>query len=314
MSSTLAVADLARRSPSCLAGPIVASVGEEGNDVLRAAAALASLTRERIHVFSAIEPLPAEAAATEPSALAHDLMEVREVRRESRVERLSTRLAEVSAATDRWQLDVEHGEPANALLRRTRELGAGLIVIGIGRQRPRDGPDGEAMTLRVVRRASCPVLAVGGRLEHRPREVVVATDFSAQSMHAARAAMPLLDRGATLHVVHVWQPSATADASVAKVEEVYARSITARLVRFVAELRTPPGVSVRTAVSVGRCADQIITYAHRHHADLIVAARQGLNTITRFFVGSVSTSLLHSAGCSVLIAPEQQFDAEPTAP
>jgi hypothetical protein len=95
------------------------------------------------------------------------------------------------------------------------------------------------------------VLAVVGELDRLPREVVVATDFSAQSMHAARAALPLLARGATLHVVHVWQPTVTDDPQCSGWREMYARSITARLVRFVADLRTPPGVSVRTAVREG---------------------------------------------------------------
>jgi len=314
MSFTLAVTDSVNHSPSRLSGPIVASVGEEGSHVLRAAAALAPLARDGLHVFSAIEPLPAETAARDASVMASSFAEVRDVRRESRVAQLHTRLAEVRAGEHRWQLEVEHGEPANALLRRTRELGAALIVIGMGRQGLDGRPVGDELALRVARRAGCPVLAVGGQLEHRPREVVIATDFSAPSMHAARAALPLLDRGATLHVVHAWQSNPASDPSIAKVEEVYARSITARLVRFVAELRTPPGVLVRMAVCVGRSASEILAYAHRHHADLIVVARQGVNTITRFFVGSVTTSLLRAASCSVLVAPEQQFDAVPIAP
>ena len=314
MSSTLVATDSGKHSPSRLSGPIVASVGEDGSHVLLAAAALAPLTRDGLHVFSAIEPLPAETAARNASVMAASLMEVSDVRRESRVEQLNTRLAEVRAAEHRWQLEVEHGEPANALLRRTRELGAALIVIGMGRQRLDGAPVGDEMALHVTRRAGCPVLAVGGQFEHLPREVVIATDFSAQSMHAARAALPLLDRGATLHIVHAWLSNAASDPSIAKVEEVYARSITARLVRFVAELPTPPGVLVRMAVCVGRSASEIIAYARRHNADLIVVARQGVNTITRFFVGSVTTSLLRAASCSVLVAPEQQFDAVPVAP
>ena len=313
MSSTLAAADPANHSPSRLSGPIVASVGEDGRRVLRAAAALAPLAMERVHVFSAIEPLPVENVVSDAFVTSPGIRQVREVRRESRVEYLNARLAEVRAA-DRWRLEVEHGEPASALLRRTRELDAALIVIGIGHQRPADRLVGEEMALRVTRRASCPVLAVGGELGHRPREVVVATDFSAQSMNAARTVLPLLDRGATLHVVHVWEPGAATDPASSKVDEVYSRSITARLVRFVADLRTPPGVSVRMAVCAGRCATQIIAYARKHEADLIVAARQGLNTITRFFVGSVATSLLLGASCSVLITPEHQFDAAPAAP
>ena len=164
---------------------------------------------------------------------------------------------------------------------------------------------GGETTLRVIRHTTCPVLAVGGELQRRPREVVVATDFSPQSMHAARTALPLLARGATLHVVHVWQPTVTDDPQVLGIEKMYSRSITARLVRFVADLRTPPGVSVRTAVREGRGATQLIAYANEHRADLIVAGRRGPDTIAHAFVGSVTTSLLRGANCSVLVAPER---------
>jgi len=310
MSTTLAVADSARQPAPRLSGPIVVAVGEQSSHVLRAAAAIAPATSERVHVFSAIDPWPAEAAAGVVGAMAPDR---RDLRRESRLGDLRARLAEVRAE-HRWLLEVEHGEPADALLQRTHELGAALLMIGMGRQRPLDGPVGDEMALRVVGRASCPVLAVAPQLDHRPREVVVATDFSTPSMNAARAVLPLLDRGATLHVMHVWQRSVVTDPAISKVEEVYARSLTARLVRFVADLRTPPGVSVRTAVSEGPCASQIISYARRHNADLIVAARQGLNTIPHCLVGSVTTSLLRGASCSVLVAPEHQYDPLPIAP
>jgi nucleotide-binding universal stress UspA family protein len=89
------------------------------------------------------------------------------------------------------------------------------------------------------------------------------------------------------------------------IEKLYSRSITARLVRFVADLRTPAGVSVRTEVREGRGATQLIAYANEHRADLIVAGRRGPDTIAHAFVGSVATSLLRGATCSVLVAPEQ---------
>jgi nucleotide-binding universal stress UspA family protein len=134
--------------------------------------------------------------------------------------------------------------------------------------------------------------------------VVIATDFSPQSMHAARCVLPLLGRGATLHVVYVWQPTNTDDPQVLAIEKMYARSITARLVRFVADLRTPPGVLVRTAVREGRAATQLIAYANEHRAHLIVAGRRGPDAIAHAFIGSVTTSLLRGATCSVLVAPE----------
>ena len=253
-------------------------------------------------MYSAIEPRPAEMLDAQPMIVPPDFEETRKA---SRVEHLNASLAELQSAEPCWQVEVEHGDPVSGLLRRTGELDASLVLLGIGRHRPMDRLLGGETTLRVIRHTSCPVLAVSGELKQRPREVVVATDFSPQSMHAARTALPLLARGATVHVIHVWQPSITDDPQVIGIEKMYSRSITARLVRFVADLRTPPGVSVRTEVREGRGATQLIAYANEHRADLIVAGRRGPDTIAHAFVGSVTSSLLRGATCSVLVAPER---------
>lgn len=311
MSSTLAASQPDHEVPWHPSGPLVVAVGENGAHVLRAAAALAPLFEERVHVYSAIEPLAVDVVASEPIVIPPSF---EAARKEARVGHLSARVAEVGKDGHCWQLEVEHGDPTTSLVRRTRELGASLILIGIGRHKPIDRILGGEMTLRVIRRAHCPVLAVAGELEHRPRVVVVATDFSPQSMHAARTVLPLLDESAVIHVVHVWQPSTTADPTVFAVEEDYARAISGRLARFVADLHAPPGVTVRSAVREGRCAAQLVAYAGEHHADLIVAGRHGLNTIARFFVGSVTTALLRGATCSVLVTPEQRdHGGEPSA-
>lgn len=310
MPSTLAASQPAHEPPWHPTGPLVVAVGEDGAHVLRAAAALAPLFDERVHVYSAIEPLAVDVVASEPIVIPPSFEEGRKV---ARVEHLSARLADVGKGGHCWTVEVEHGDPVTSLVRRTNALGASLILIGIGRHKPVDRLLGGEMTLRVVRRAHCPVLAVAGELEHRPRTVVVATDFSPQSMRAARAVLPLLDDGAEIHVVHVWQPSATADPTAFVVEDEYARGIPGRLARFVADLHAPPGITIHSAVREGRCAAQLIEYAERHHADLIVAGRHGLNTIARFFVGSVTTALLRGATCSVLVMPEHHDHGEAPA-
>jgi nucleotide-binding universal stress UspA family protein len=305
MTLPLAASESADRAPARIKGPIVASVGADDADVLQAAATLAPLVKEQVHVFSVVEPLPVEIVGGEPILVPPDLGDGRT---ELRIEQLNADLAAVRAAEHRWQLEVVHGEPVSMLMRRARELDAGLVVVGIGRPRPVDRLLGSETTLDVVRYASCPVLAVVGRFEKRPREVVIATDFSAQSMRAARCALPLLARSATLHIVHVAEADA-GDPPMLAVEKLYARSITARLVRFVADLRTPQDMSVRMAVREGRCATQLLAYAREHGADLLVAGRHGKNPLGNFKVGSVTESLLRGASCSVLVAPERY--AEP---
>jgi nucleotide-binding universal stress UspA family protein len=279
----------------------VAWVGADDTPVLRAAATLAPLVKEHVHVFSVVEPLPVEIVDGEPILVPPD---PEDGRIELRIEQLSTDLAEVRAPEHRWQVEVVHGEPVRMLMRRAHELDASLVVVGIGRPRPVDRLLGNETTLDVVRYASCPVLAVAGTLDKRPRQAVIATDFSPESMRAARSALPLLARGATLHIVHVAE-SATGEAPVLAVEKLYARSITARLVRFVADLRTPSDMSVRMAVREGRCATQLLAYAREHGADLLVVGRRGNSALEQFSVGSITESLLRGASCSVLVTPER---------
>ena len=309
MSSTLASSHSDPGAPVRSSGPILVAVGDDGAHVLRTAAALAPLFRDHVHVFSAIEPLPMAVAANEPVIVPASF---EEGRRDARVEHLGARLADVAKDGHCWQLDVEVGDPVTSLVRRARELDAAIILIGIGHHRPIDRLAGGEMTLRVIRRAGCPVLAVAGELEHRPHEVVVATDFSPQSLHAARAALPLLADGAVLHVVHVWQPSVTGDPTVFVVEEEYAHSIAPRLARFVDDLHVPSSVTVFTAIREGRCAAQLLHYAEEHHADLIVAGRHGLSTFARFFVGSVTTALLRGSTCSVFVMPSHEHHDAPS--
>src|SRR6185369_1257121 len=98
--------------------------------------------------------------------------------------------------------------------------------------------------LRVIRNASCPVLAVVGELSQRPVEVVVATDFSPPCAQALEAVFPLLGDRATLHLVHVWEPSGSTEAMMVDIEAKYERALPTRFARFVSALHVPPGVEV----------------------------------------------------------------------
>jgi nucleotide-binding universal stress UspA family protein len=176
--------------------------------------------------------------------------------------------------------------------------------MGIGRHQPIDRIVGAETTLRVIRHASCPVFAVVGEMSQRPVEVVVATDFSPPCALAIEAALPLLGDHATLNLVHVWQPSASADPALFDIEQSYENALPARFARFVSALRLPAGVAVHTEVRQGKTVPQLLAYAESHHADLLVAGRHGLNPLARLFIGSVTTALVRGTTCSVLVTPE----------
>jgi nucleotide-binding universal stress UspA family protein len=305
MSSTLASPTVAPRTPPrTRKGPVMVAVGADGSNVLRTAAALVPVVGERLHVFSAVEPLSAEIFGGEPVILPAAF---EEERRAERVEHLAARIADAAGPGHRWQMEIELGEPATEIVRRARELDASLILMGIGKHKPIDRLFAGETTLRVIRRASCPVLAVVGALEHPPREVVVATDFSPESALAAECAAALLPSGAVLRLVHVWEPSHSANMELHAIERRYAESLPERFERFAAALDVPAGVTVAFETREGKTVPQLLESAESHGADMIVAGRHGLSQFARLFIGSVTTAIVRAANCAVLVSPEADF-------
>lgn len=286
------------------AGPVIVAVGADGSTVLRTASALAPVIGERLHVLSAVEPLSAEIFGGEPVALPP---EYDAEQRAARVKHVAARIVDAAGAGHCWQMEIESGEPANAIVRRARELGASLILMGIGRHTPIERVFAGETTLSVIRGSNCPVLAVAGTLEHPPREAIVATDFSPESALAAESAIALLQPGATMRFVHVWERSNTSNRELLDIERRYAESLPERFERFAAALNVPAGVVVVFETHEGKTVPQLLESVASHHADMIVAGRHGLSRIARIFLGSVTTAIIRGASCAVLVTPEAGF-------
>jgi len=64
---------------------------------------------------------------------------------------------------------------------------------------------------------------------------------------------------------------------------------------------TKAGFQVREALRLGKPAEELLTVAKEHKADLIVTGARGLGAINRWLLGSVSTRVVQHATCSVLV-------------
>lgn len=286
-------------------GPIVAAVGgSEPAKVLRAARYLAAVTANEVIAVSAIEPLPTYFTAEAPLMLPP---EYELERHETRRAQLAREVEDASGGRSGWKSVVLSGDPARIATDLAREENSPLLIMGIGRHRPLDRLLSRETTLRAIRRATVPVLAMTSDFDPPFREVVIATDFSAASAKAAESVMPMLADGAVIHLVHVWQPIALNDAKWRMIDERYERALPEKFRRFRAILDAPDGITVTEEVREGRTAERLLDYASAHHVDLIVAGRQGLNRLARLIVGSTTTALLRSAHCSMLVTPEPSF-------
>lgn len=280
---------------------IVAVGGRESDGVLRAGRILEQRTGGGVVAVGVLELPSTAVAGVEPVLMVPSYLD--EQREDYRTS-LREHLLHFGGAAALWPATVIDGEPAFALTDYARTIEASLIVMGLGRHRAIDRVLGREIALRTIRLAPCPVLAVPPDLDAPFQDVVVATDFSAASAYAAQVALRLIDPHATLHLVHVWEPTSTDDAHVLAMDDSYRASLPEHFRRFTEILAPPGGIEVKTIVREGKPAERVLDYAAAHHADLLVAGRHGLNMFERFLAGSQTTSMLRGAECSILVAPE----------
>jgi nucleotide-binding universal stress UspA family protein len=142
--------------------------------------------------------------------------------------------------------------------------------------------------------------------EPAPGRIVVGADGSPASNAALRWALGEgTARGATVEVVHAWEPPAiygpvpgsdpfdpgTLEESAHRlVDDVVGRA-----------LAGPAAVDVRRTVVAGGPAAALLDAAKG--ADLVVVGRRGLGGFGRLLLGSVSEQVVHHAPCPVVVLP-----------
>lgn len=287
--------------------PVVVAIGRTGGtQALRSGAAIATRCGADVVVASVVEPPPVYTFETNRAMLLPWLVE-QEIaeRRETVYERLH-RAGILPPATSEPRVDVRYGESADTIADMARELGARLIVMGIGPHSVRHRLFASGTTWATGRRARCPVLAVADDAPALARVAVVATDFSPESIHAARAALPLLAGDAAVYLVHAWSRVETAfpNVQLATLNEAYAASLPERFARMRETLGDAEGITFHAVALEGPPAELVLSVARAKKADLIVAGTHGRGAMERWLLGSTSSALLHGAECSVLLAPE----------
>ena len=283
------------------AGPIIAFVSDaEPCRALHAAFLLASAGHAEVLAVSILTNLASHPVGEEDSAALTSGREVQE--RAALATRLTERVRECALADVPWRTRVLGGVPAPALAELARTLHSPLIVMGIGSANANRIVSVETI-LRTIQDASCAVLAVHPDMNGLFHEVVLATDFGPSSARAGEVVVPFLSENATLHLVHVVEPTAAGPNGANAFDDARADSLAGRFRRFIDELSTPRGVSVHSAIGEGHAAEQLLDFAARHHADLIVTGRHGSGAIKQFFIGSVTKTVMRGAKCSVLVTP-----------
>jgi nucleotide-binding universal stress UspA family protein len=162
---------------------------------------------------------------------------------------------------------------------------------------------------KVVRTSTTPVLLVRAtgdiRHEWNIRRIVVPLDGSYEAQQALPMACDLAERtNATLLFVRVLTPMLDLDiewGTMAPDFDVQQRTNAQEELQALANEYRVQGFHITPIVTFGYPAEEIITTATRHNADLIVMATHGYSGLQRLVLGSVADKVLHAANTPLLL-------------
>jgi nucleotide-binding universal stress UspA family protein len=277
---------------------LLATHGGRGADgAVRVAALLAQRLQASLDVLAVLEPMP----PMEMSPL--DLGGVGIVPSPEQYTMLNEALrTAVAGQLSRCQVAdatplFKAGPRAQQIVETARTSGAGLIVVGLGPHNVIDRALGGETALQLVQLASTPLLAVPSDAAALPRRVVVAVDFTATSIRAARTAAQWLAAGDVLDLVHV------APQGLPSSESQREASAGARLRDLAAQFVVPSGVEVAAVELQGDPARSLLAYLDSSAADMIAMGSHGYGFWKRLALGSVVSKVVRLATTAVLVAP-----------
>ena len=139
--------------------------------------------------------------------------------------------------------------------------------------------------------------------------ILCCTDFSENAARAFTFALDAAIRrpGSTLHLLHVIpEPEAQFwKTYVYNVEGVDEKARKANDQKIAEDYRPliPEGVSLTVEMRIGKDYLQILEYARKIDADLIVLGRHGHSALENVLFGNVTEKVVRKAGCPVLVVP-----------
>jgi len=206
---------------------------------------------------------------------------------------------------------LKKGRPADEIAGLAEELGASLIAMGsrgLGTiKRLVVGSVSEG----VVSRAPCPILVMrGGEGAWPPTRIIVGADLSEDAKKASELAMTIGGAlGAEVMLVLAYERRMTTSRGMGDprplIEADRARDQAwEALSQLSAGLKSVVGASPKRQVILGEAAAVIQEAAEEgEQPTLVVVGRRGRGAVARFALGSVSSAVLRSVSCPVLIVP-----------
>jgi nucleotide-binding universal stress UspA family protein len=284
---------------------VAADFSESSRGAFQVACALAREESTRVVVLNVMEP---KYVPESPVYFGQQSVRYLPVARDaSEHESLKRRLREIYVSDH--PLDVEYqtreGETGAEILRSSEELGCDLIVMGTHGRSGLGRLLAGSIAETVLRKASCPVLALRGQEVPRRSEPILVilhptdvSECSRASLHVARRLAR--DVGARLVVLHVTPVEVVLEGTLAGGGDPDADRDS--LEEICEEMEGPDlKCPVETRLERGDPTAKILRVAGEIEADLIVMGTHGRSGLGRALMGSVAEAVLRRARCPVLI-------------
>jgi Universal stress protein family len=296
-----------RRIRPALSGPLLVDAGEPSvaEGALRLAAVLARRNGVKAQVLTAVPPLPSLLSLGAPLAADLGRHELDECRREMARKRTRALVSETVGPSSFFRTSAVLGRPVREVGAAARAAAASYVLSGLAsaetpaRQRAVD------RLSRLATAAGVPVLAVPADATLLPRSALAAIDLREASIAAARAAVPLLAREASLTLLHVL-PAVESDPSKGQGSvEVGIQGARDALRRLAAEIHALSDIPVHVVVVEGEPASMVSQWQSRFDLVTLGGSRGGQESIDGS--ASVLTAASRVARGAVLIsAPDRR--------
>ena len=282
-------------------GLLVATDGTPDADgAVRVGHALALRDNVTADVFTVVEPPSLVEADGTPIP---DIDQLVSIAHESRAASLLSQRDRTHPGIHDWPFTVAVGPRVETIVTRANDTDASIILLGLGAHGVAARLSQRETALRVIRAAGKPVLAVPSVGWGVPHSAVAAIDFTASSEHAARAALDLLGGEGTLYVAPVLPRVPIPPGDPRTGEEITSSAVMPKLEAIVRRLDPSPGIRVEYVLLHGDPAHELLAFAEQMEIDLVAAGTHGRSALGRLVLGSVSTKLIRTATCWVLVAP-----------
>lgn len=146
------------------------------------------------------------------------------------------------------------------------------------------------------------------------KNILIATDFSAESENALQYALTLALRyQSTIHLVHVIQPVAHDFLSQARATMAHEQRRLAAEAQISRQAEEAASVPHQIHMVEGVTAETIDIVAKEIAADLVVIGTKGAEGIPKLFKGSTAEEVFRRVSCPVLIISQQVRQPAPVA-